>query len=168
MLASSSLDKITPHALVAWALSGSVQQSQKLMTAWGSEGLRSASFCLGFDFLFCVAYVTAISLACLWARDGFEENGWPLAGFGLILSIAVIAAGLFDLVENYSLLQQLLHGADDSWAYTARILALGKFFIVILALGFSALGALAQQKPVIGLILGVITALVARPVWGLL
>ena len=165
MVSTSNLEKITSHAIIAWELAGSGAQSGKLMTAWGPEGLRLAGFCLGIDFLFIAAYVTAISLACLWARDGFEENGWPLAGMGLVLSIAMIVAGVFDSIENYALLQQLLHGADDSWAFTARMLALAKFFIVILSLAFSSLGAIAQRKAVFGLILGIITVLVARPVW---
>ncbi len=168
MVSTSNLEKITSHAIIAWELAGSAAQSAKLMTAWGPDGLRLAGFCLGIDFLFIAAYVTAISLACLWARDGFEENGWPLAGMGLVLSIAMIAAGVFDSIENYALLQQLLHGADDSWAFIARMLALLKFFIVILSLAFSSLGAIAQRKAVFGLILGIITVLVARPVWAFL
>ena len=168
MVTTSNLNKITSNAIIAWELAGSGEQSGKLMTAWGAEGLRLAGFCLGIDFLFIAAYVTAISLACLWAKDGFEENGWPLAGMGLVLSIAMIAAGVFDSIENYALLQQLLHGADDSWAFTARMLALTKFFIVILSLAFASLGAIAQRKAVFGLILGIITVLVARPVWAFL
>ena len=154
--------------MIAWELAGSGAKTAKLMTVWGPEGLPLAGFCLGIDFLFIAAYVTAISLACLWARDGFEENGWPLAGMGLVLSIAMIAAGALDAIENYALLQQLLHGADDSWAFNARMLALTKFFIVILSLTFSTLGAIAQRKAVFGLILGTITFLVARPVWAFL
>ena len=165
MVSTSNLNKTTSNAMIAWELAGSGVQSEKLMTAWGPEGLRLAGFCLGIDFLFVATYVTSISLACLWARDGFEENGWPLAGMGLVLSIAMIAAGVFDLIENYALLQQLLHGADDSCAFTARMLALLKFFIVILSLAFSSLGAIAQRKAVLGLILAIITVLVARPVW---
>ena len=165
MVSSAYLDRATSHSMVAWELAGSAIQSQKLLNGWGAEGMRLAGFCLGFDFFFLAAYVTSIGLACLWARDGFEERGWPLAGLGLILSFAMLAAGLFDGIENYALLQQLLHGADDGWAFTARIFAISKFGIVVLSLVFSALGSIAQEKPIVGLILGVITALILRPVW---
>lgn len=165
LVSSSYLDRATSHSMVAWEMAGSAAQSQKLMAAWGAEGKSLASFCLGFDFFLIAAYVTSISLACLWARDGFEERGWPLAGLGLILSIAMVAAGLFDGIENYALLQQLLHGPDDTCAYVARVFAILKFGIVVPALIFSALGSIAQEKPAIGLILGVITVLVMRPVW---
>ena len=165
LVSSSYLDRATPHSIVAWELAGSAAQSQKLMNEWGAEGMRLAAFCLGFDFFFIAAYVTSIGLACLWARDGFEERGWPLAELGLILSVAMVAAGLFDGIENYALLQQLMHGPDDGWAYTARTFAVLKFGIAVLSLIFSALGSIAQEKPIVGLILGVITALVMRPVW---
>ena len=175
VVSSSYLDSATSHSavfhsavshsMVAWEMAGSAAQSQKLMNAWGAEGKSLASFCLGFDFFLIAAYVTSIGLACLWARDGFEERGWPLAGLGLILSVAMVAAGLFDGIENYALLQQLLHGPDDSCAYVARVFAILKFGIVVPALIFSAIGSIAQEKPIVGLILGVITALVIRPVW---
>lgn len=162
------LEKLTPHAIVAWEMAGSAARSQQLLNAWGADGQRLAGFLLGVDFLFIAAYSTSIALACLWAQDGFNEQGWPLAGLGGFLAFAVPVAGLFDSIENLSLLHQLLYGSSDGWALTARIFAIGKFVLILGGLGFSALGALANQRPLVGLVVGLIFALVARPFWACL
>ena len=158
------LEKITPHAIVAWELAGSAARSQQLLNAWGTDGQRLAGFLLGLDFLFIAAYSTSIALACLWAQDGFNEQGWPLAGLGGFLAIGVPIGGLFDSIENISLLNQLLYGSSDGWALAARIFALSKFALILAGLAFFALGALANRRPVVGLIIGLITVMVARPV----
>ena len=164
MIYGSWLEKITPHAIVALELAGSATRTQQLFTAWGADGQRLAGFLLGFDFLFIAAYSTSIALACLWAQDGFNEQGWPLAGLGGFLAIAVPIGGLFDSIENISLLNQLLYGVSDGWALAARILALSKFVLVIAGMVFFALGALANRRPIVGLIVGLIAVMIARPV----
>lgn len=103
------------------------------------------AFSLGLDYLFLLAYSSAIAaaLAFLGAR---RPNGLSRA-VGVLAWAQWIAAGL-DAIENYALWQMLQHGPAAPWPVIATASAIPKFAIIAIGLlGVIALGIAGLVRP---------------------
>lgn len=87
------------------------------------------------DFLFLLAYSSALSMSCVWLAHG---TAWPQVG--VLLGWAIWLAALMDAVENTLLIRLLNGNVSDSAISTTRLCALGKFAIFLAALGFTCYG----------------------------
>ena len=118
--------------VVRFEIAGTGTAARQIVDDWGELGLTVTAFNLGFDYLFIVGYSTLMSLACLWAAQGFSRAS--LIGLGVFFAWLQWLAGAFDCGENASLLVMLFSRPSDTAAAIARVCALGKFGL--LALGF--------------------------------
>ncbi|MEW6717786.1 MAG: hypothetical protein AB1345_09810 [Chloroflexota bacterium] len=131
-----------PAGIVSFEFAGEQPVAQGIVESWGQRGQVYAGLNLGLDFLFLVAYASAIGLGCvlvarnLWARFEFL----PLVG--VVLSWGQFGAALLDSVENIALIQVLLGIKGEIWPAVALWCALPKFIIVALGLLYVILGAL--------------------------
>jgi len=86
--------------IVSFELAGKLSLAQEMVKSWGQLGQVYAGVNIGFDFVYIITYVIAIGLGCvIVARGGF------LSSVGVVLAWAMFAAGLFDCIENYNLIQ---------------------------------------------------------------
>ena len=106
-----------------------------MVKSWGQLGQVYAGLNLGFDFVFIPVYVICIGLGCV-----IVARGGSLASVGIILSWALFAAGLFDCIENYNLIQILLGFGQESNAMIAQWCAIPKFAIVGIGLAYFFIG----------------------------
>ena len=124
-----------PSGVVSFELAGKLSLAQEMVKSWGALGQVYAGVNIGFDFVYIITYVIAIGLGCvIVARGGF------LTSVGNILAWAMFAAGLFDCIENYNLIQVLLGFGQETNAMLAQWCAMVKFTIVGLGLAYFFIG----------------------------
>ena len=134
---------VAPNGIVSYEFAGSVSRAREILNSWGEAGRLHAAFSLGLDYLFIVAYVTTIGLACAWAGEILIKRRWPLARVGLPLAWGVCLAGVLDGIENISLAVMLLVNVSSPWPQLAAACAAVKFLLIALALLYAAYGGLA-------------------------
>jgi hypothetical protein len=124
-----------PSGIVSFELAGKLSLAQAMVKSWGQLGQVYAGLNLGFDFVFIITYVICIGLGCvIVARSGF------LSSVGVVLAWAIFAAGLFDCIENYNLIQILLGYGQEVNAIAAQWCAIPKFTIIGLGLAYFFIG----------------------------
>ena len=131
-----------PSGIVSFELAGSLSSAREMLESWGPTGRVYAGLSLGTDYLFLVAYSSAMSLGCVLTLRSFSQRSGFLSAVGAILAWAIFGAALFDSVENYALIQVLLGAKQNLWLALARICAIPKFLIVGLGLLYILLGAM--------------------------
>lgn len=114
-----------PNGIVSYELAGSVDSAQAMIASWDESARQYAAFGLGFDYLFMPVYALALCLGILLANDDRNGRIAALAGW------AVLAAPLFDAVENFALWRQLINGAVSPLPQFAAACASVKFFLLI-------------------------------------
>jgi len=117
-----------PHGIVSFELAYDVERSRAILAAWSDEARAVAVLIQGFDYLYLVVYPAWLSLAAALAGSRLGE-GWRRAGSAL--SWAVLGSAPLDAVENYALIQQLLHGPTQHDAAVAWWCAVPKFALVV-------------------------------------
>jgi len=120
--------------IIDFELAGTLGSAQAILQMWGGEGQIYAALSLGLDYLFLLLYGSAISLGCVLVAVFWRDRFPRLTTIGSWLAWGMLAAALFDAIENAALIQLLL-GRQESWlAPVARWCALLKFGLVILGL----------------------------------
>jgi hypothetical protein len=95
---------------------------------------------LGLDYLYLVAYASAIALGCVMVARRLSGRGEFLPLVGVVLAWAQFGAALLDCVENYALIRVLLGSQQELWPVVARWCAIPKFLIVALGLVYVGIG----------------------------
>lgn len=119
-----------PNGIVSFELARTAAQSRAIMDSWNTNARDAALLIQGVDYLYLFVYPAwyAAAIALLARSLG---GRWRSAG--LLLATAVLLAAPLDAIENYALIQQLLHGADDGQAALAYWTAVPKFSLVAAA-----------------------------------
>jgi len=145
-----------PHGMISFQLAGDQLVAQRIIASWDTDDTPSrmqvASFCLGLDFLFIVAYSTTLALGCVSASTTFRDPRW--IAVGIVLAWAQALAALLDCGENTFLLLQLYGVQNPLWPPLARWFALAKFALTGLGVAYATFGPVrvrlrlaAQARP---------------------
>ena len=127
-----------PKGIVSFELAGNLERSEAIIQSW-SEQVRSVAMLIqGFDYLYLLIYPAWLSLSSIML-GAMLGGRWQSAG--LVTGWAVLLAAPLDAVENYALIQQLMHGAAAGSAQLALWCAAAKFALIAWALGFLLVGA---------------------------
>lgn len=129
-----------PTGIVSFELAGSLAQAQAMIDSWNAQARLIAAFGLGLDYLFMLAYSTAIGLGCLMASDALRRRNWPLARLGPWLAWGQWLAAVLDGIENVALISLLIAGVSGAWPEIAWWCAAGKFALIFLGLVYAFLG----------------------------
>lgn len=129
-----------PYGIVSYELAGSVPRVEAILASWSHNAQLYASFSLGLDYLFMVAYSTTIGLACLWAADVFRDRRGPLTSLGVPLVWGQWLAALLDAVENLALVILLFGLIASPWPELAKWCAIGKCGLIIAGIIYATLG----------------------------
>ncbi len=116
-----------PQGIVSFELAGSPAQMALILQSWDANARLHAAFSLGFDYLFMLAYASALALAALWAGEG--AGGW-MGRLGVGMAWAMGVAGLADAAENGLLWRALLGTAPESYPSWARGAGMLKFAMI--------------------------------------
>ncbi len=128
-----------PSGIVSFELAGSLPESQRILASW--EGKRGvyAGLSLGMDYLFILAYASAIGLGCVLVGKRLKKGRG--ARLGSALAWGMWAAALLDGTENYALIRLLLGSKQTAWPLLARWCAIPKFVLVGAGLLYVVVGA---------------------------
>ena len=99
-----------------------------------------ASFSLGLDFLFIPVYTLTIGLWSVVSQEVLNARKWPFAKAGTLVAYGVVAAGVFDIVENVALLWTLFTIVNPPWPQLAAWCAIIKFSLLFLGIVYAAYG----------------------------
>ena len=111
--------------IVSFELARDFHSSQAILQSWNIKSRLFASFSLGIDFLFILLYTLFFVLTI----QRMKPNNL-LARFKKIMIGVFILAGLFDVLENYLLLQILTGNLSSSYPVYASFFASMKFSLI--------------------------------------
>lgn len=138
--------KAAPHGIVSLELAGDVKQAQSVINSWDDKARQFAFKSTLLDFLFIVAYSTALGLACVLAHKVYADTGaLAILGapwIGTLLAWGLTAAGALDIIENVALLIMLGGNVTEPWPQVARWCALPKFSLLFAGAMYSFWGLL--------------------------
>jgi hypothetical protein len=123
-----------PQGIVSFELAGTLANAQAILDSWDAEARVYAGLSLGIDYLFMVAYAGAIGLGCALIGGRLSSRRKRLGALGGWLAWGLIAAGLLDALENFSLIRTLLGSTEALWPSITRWSATGKFLLIGLGL----------------------------------
>ncbi|SFF41697.1 hypothetical protein [Thermoflexibacter ruber] len=127
-----------PLGIISYELAFDIEKAQFIVNSWDKSASISASFNIGFDYLFLVLYSTTIAFACVWLAN--------LAGNVKFAKIAYLIAWLqwlaafLDAVENTALYFFLQSPTQAFLPPIAFWCAICKFLLVGMGLLCSLLG----------------------------
>lgn len=134
-----------PYGIVSFELAGTTERVTRILASWDDEARMRAAFSLGFDYVFMLAYSTAIGLACIWVGKRFQANLPYLSKFAVPLAWGLWMAAGLDAVENLALSAMLFGSILNPWSQLAFWCAILKFALVFIGLVFVFLGAIIRM-----------------------
>ena len=136
-----------PCGIVSYELAGSRGAADAILASWDPPGRETARGNLILDFVFLIAYSSAIGLGALLAGDRHRAAGrLRLAMLALPLAWGATAAGALDAAENVALLADLSGSTRFAWPEIARLAAIPKFVLVAAGILY-ALPAFLRPRP---------------------
>ena len=129
-----------PMGILSFEFAGEISKAQSMVESWGQQGQVYAGLNLGLDYLFLVAYASAIGLGCVLISRRWVRQVAFVAWLGIGLGWGQWLAALLDGVENYALIRVLLGSASEAWPVLARWCAVPKFLLVGAGLVYIFLG----------------------------
>ena len=119
-------------------LAWTVERADEVTREADLDAIRSAVL---WDFAFIFFYALALSTGALWARRQFRGRSAAAVGTGI--AIGGVAAGLFDIVENLSMLGYLEGwGGWGGWIGLAGTTAIPKFLLAAAGVVYIAAGVM--------------------------
>jgi len=113
--------------IVDLELAWTVEQAADVTRGADIDTIRSAIL---WDFVFIFFYALALSAGALWARRQFHSSVG--IAFGTVVAVGGVVAGIFDVVENMSMLGYLNGWGDWSgWITLAGVTAVPKFLLAL-------------------------------------
>jgi len=136
------ITKVSPSGILSFEFAGDLSAAQNMVNSWGQTGRVYAGLNLGLDYLFLLAYASAIGLGCVLVARSLSPRKRFLADLGNLITYAQIAAALLDGVENYALIRVLFGTEMAVWPVVARWSAFPKFAIVGAGLIYVMIGTI--------------------------
>ena len=122
--------------IVDLELAWTVEQADDLTRGADVDTIRSAIL---WDFAFIFFYALALSAGALWARKQFRSSVGSAAG--TVVAVGGAIAGIFDVVENLSMLGYLNGWGDwAGWIALAGTMAVPKFLLASAGVVYIATG----------------------------
>jgi len=124
-------NSITPNGMVSFEFCAFTDTCHAALTAWGATGQRLAMLSLGLDYHFMLLYPAFICVCLLLLARQFKAR---LKQVSVCLAWFALAAGAADAIENYALIQLVLHPQTAFYGWWAACFASIKFSILALTL----------------------------------
>ena len=139
----------SPTGMIGFELAKNIYNTRIMMDSWGEKGRIMAGLSLGIDFLYIVSYSLFLGLSAFAIGKKLPGRSKLPARPGYWLSWLMLLAGIFDAIENYSLIEILSGNEYQHWATAAYYFSVTKFAIVIITLLY--------------IVLGLVTLLITKP-----
>lgn len=141
-----------PMGIVSFELAGTPEQAFHIMVSWVKQApdqpvraieiLLYTAFDLGFDYLFMPSYAVTLTLGVLLSMG--RHKGW-FALLGVWVGWGSFIAAVFDAIENFAL-WKIIFNQISPWPQIAFWCASVKFGLILLGIGFAALGPILPKS----------------------
>lgn len=125
-----------PWGIISLELAHTPDQAQAVLASWDAGARVDAGLVVGLDFVFALSYVLFLSLMCMQLAGQLYSWHRVAALVGVVLSWAVVLAGVADVVENVALIQMLRGSELPLWPTVAYWSAVPKFVTILLSVVF--------------------------------
>lgn len=134
------------YSLIDLELAGSMARSNVIIDYWkNNDVIQWAYFHLGLDFLFLISYSVFLFLGC--HTSALQLKSFPFfIHLGLVIGWLQPLAGIFDLVENYSLIHVLYNTPNDFWPQLASWCAMPKFAIALSGMAYCVIALIISTS----------------------
>jgi hypothetical protein len=128
--------------IIAFEFAGNVDNAEKMKSAWKEEfrDLQLAWRSIFLDFLFILAYSTALGLACVLGQELYQSHNFGaklgLPWIGGLFAWGVFVAGMLDVIENLALMVVLRGTRHEIWPQLAYSCAALKFALLFAAIWY--------------------------------
>lgn len=128
-----TIPEIAPQGILSLEFAFTAHKAKQIVEAWSKANVLDRAIKLQWiDFLFMVAYSTALSLACIWSTKLLSGFNPKWLGVGIALAWGQWVAAIFDAIENLCLFPFLYGTAKDGvpLALVAAVSAGFKFGLI--------------------------------------
>jgi pimeloyl-ACP methyl ester carboxylesterase len=126
--------------IVGFELAWDNEHAQRILAEWGEDGRDAAWWSLWIDLPYLALYSVFWALAVRAARDHAARRRWEgLAALGSRLWPLALVAGMFDLLEDVSLMIVLGGAEGRGGPFLAAVFATLKFLSLAVVVGYVAL-----------------------------
>ena len=129
------INEICTNGIISFELSKDLEIATSYMNSWGDVGRNAAGLSLGLDFLFPFLYASFIALLIHKLNERLW-SGSSVYGVGCIIIWLQAATILFDLIENFGLIQLLLGNLKPIWVSVAYYFAFTKFLLIFIGFAY--------------------------------
>jgi len=133
-------NETTPYGIVSFEFIGSIINSNAAMAKWGVLGKTAVGVSLGLDYLYIVLYITLGFYLLIATASKVTLYNETFKKYILIMAYLLPVAGIFDAIENFSLIKLLLGSQNSLWPQVAYYFAIAKFLITATCIGFIIVG----------------------------
>jgi len=123
-------NEIAPNGIVSFELAKNLNNSIDIINSWDYKSKLYAGLSLGFDYLFMLLY--SFLFYILIKNISEKLTNIIFAKIGLFIAYSMIFAGIFDAIENYSLIRLYLGNLDQIYASLAFYFASLKFALLLI------------------------------------
>ncbi|GAB4192677.1 MAG: hypothetical protein OHK0057_16060 [Thermoflexibacter sp.] len=127
-----------PLGIISYELAFDIEKAQFIVNSWDKSASISASFNIGFDYLFLILYSTTIAFACVWLAN--LAGNIKFAKIAYLIAWLQWLAAFLDAVENTALYFFLQSPTQAFLPPIAFWCAIFKFLLVGMGLLCSLLG----------------------------
>ena len=112
---------VSPLGIISFELADDLNRSISILSSWEPDHKSHVAFSLGFDYFFIIFYSLFLSLSCFALSNKPKGCGIRMADAyeGTFFGWLPIIAGIFDLIENYSLTRLLLGTHSETFSSMA-------------------------------------------------
>jgi hypothetical protein len=125
------------------ALEKEAGAKEQLFKSWNEDTRRQLRRAVRWDFLFLLIYPTAGVIGCFMAGRFLNKAQILPFKISFVIILLQIAAGLFDVIENFIMLRVINGLTPNVWLTIARISTVGKFGLIGLGILHLIIGLLA-------------------------
>ncbi len=129
-----------PGGMVTFELAGNVKKSADILLSWDERADLYAAFGLGLDYLFMPFYALTIAMTTLLAGSRHTSD-W-IRSLSTITGWGVLAAAVFDAIENYALWKILQGTLAQPLPEMAAVCAQIKFGLILTGLLYAVISGL--------------------------
>lgn len=133
-----------PGGIISHQFAWTPEIAQNILSSWEGRVKLFAAFNLGFDFLFMISYAVTLSMGMILAAG---RHPGRMTKLGTMAANWVFLAVVFDALENYLQVQQLLNGVITSQVtHLVGLCATIKFALIIFSIIFGLVNWVIPKK----------------------
>lgn len=130
--------------IISFELAGNINSSNDIINYWAdNNNLNLAAFSIGFDYLFILFYVSFLIIWTSILSEGFYKQ--TSKNFASLIMLITVLAGIFDMIENYSLMHVLGRDQNNLWPLLAYYFASMKFVFLTIAILYNLIISIIKR-----------------------